>query len=86
MIILNFLLINLELETQLEFAESRCGTLKQQLDYIKLLYGCNSVPDCGNLIDGHEFKENGQGDSLELKRLSYDDLPAWSIQNAAHGG
>lgn len=75
-----------ELEQQLEFAESRCGTLKQQLDYIKLLYGCDRVPACGNSNDENEFNENGHGDGLDLKRLSYDDLPAWSIQNAAHGG
>lgn len=75
-----------ELEKQLEFAESRCGTLKQQLDYIKLLYGCNRVPMYGNAIeDNNDFGDKGHGDGSDVKNFSYDDLPVWSVQKAMNG-
>lgn len=61
-----------ELEKQLQFAESRCRSLKQQLDYIKLLYGCNRFPQAEiRPAEGH-----GDGDSIDY--LNFEDSFSWN--------
>ncbi|KAK6635352.1 hypothetical protein RUM44_000603 [Polyplax serrata] len=60
-----------ELEKQLQFAESRCGTLKQQLDYIKQLYGCPKCTDTQGQFQPPY--ENGQGGGDNVNYYSFEE-------------
>ncbi|KAL0269640.1 UNVERIFIED_CONTAM: hypothetical protein PYX00_007300 [Menopon gallinae] len=66
-----------ELEKQLEFAESRCGTLKQQLDYIKVLYGCGKPVDENNGPPEHYDKGENPGLLNGVRQISLDDISRW---------
>lgn len=71
-----------ELQQQLEFAESRCGTLKQQLDYIKMLYKKSEK------LHGkqEEAEKAAQGDGNDVGQMVVEVAVKWSDQNLICGG
>ncbi|XP_015603914.1 uncharacterized protein LOC107271884 [Cephus cinctus] len=58
-----------ELEQQLEVAETRCGSLKSQLDYMKMIYqGVQTVPaDCESKKEIESDKKSIVSESLQAK-------------------
>ncbi|EEB15320.1 asparagine-rich protein, putative [Pediculus humanus corporis] len=69
--------LHVELEKQLQFAESRCGTLKQQLDYIKQLYKYGKCSN-SNIFVQPSF-DNGRGDNGDY--IKYKEHTKWDNKN-----
>lgn len=59
--------------------------LKQQLDYIKILYGYGRKTQ-SNLIENNNHSAELKGDNSDVRQISPNGLSSWSCQQMACGG